>query len=157
MMFARPRRFDLVSAARRAEGFTLIELMIAVAVVAILAAVALPAYTSYIQRGKIAEATSVLAVWRVNMEQWYQNNRRYSDAGDTVCGAAALASPSFTYTCTLGVGTNANQRFLVTAAGAASMTGYTFTVDHDNVQQTTAFPGATVPANCWLKRASDTC
>lgn len=56
-------------------GFTLIEVMIAVAVVAILAAPALPSYRDYVTRGNIPEATSRLLTKQVQMEQWFQDNR----------------------------------------------------------------------------------
>jgi type IV pilus assembly protein PilE len=140
-------------AAGRGRGFTLIELLVAVAIVSILAAVAYPSYTAYARRGKIAGVTGELAVMRVNLEQWYQNNRRYSDGGAN-CGVAVPTLASFTFTCALGA---TNQEFLVTATGNGDMTGYAFTVDHENRQVTTAYPGATVPASCWLKRPSDTC
>lgn len=142
------------------RGFTLIELMITVVVVAILAAIAYPSYTDYVQRSKIAEATGELGTMRVRLEQFYQDNRP-SNYGSTatVCGIAVPTSPSFTFTCNWGAG-GTSQSFLVTATGnaAAGMSGYAFTIDHSNAQRTTAFPGAAgLPAACWLKRKSDAC
>src|SRR2546425_8114960 len=66
---------------QRPTGFTLIELMVAVAIVAILAAVALPNYTDYVRRGKIQEATSALLAMRVKTEQYFQDNRQYPTGG----------------------------------------------------------------------------
>ena len=67
--------------ARGTRGFTLIEVMITVAIVAILAAVAVPQYTRYIQRGNLVEATNALAEYRVRMEQFYQDNGSYGAGG----------------------------------------------------------------------------
>ena len=145
---------------RSERGFTLIELMIAVAIVAILASVAFPSYTEYVRRGRIAEATGELGTMRVKLEQFYQDNRP-NNYGSTAaaCGVAVPTSASFTYACNWGAG-GTSQTFLITATGKASagMSGYTFTIDNTNAQRTTAYPGATgLPAACWLKRKSDTC
>ena len=72
---------------RRHQGFTLIELMIAVAIVAILSAIAIPSYTEYVQRSRIIEATSTLSSMRVKMEQYFQDNRSYVNA----CTAGTVA------------------------------------------------------------------
>ncbi len=67
------------------SGFTLIEMMITVAIVAILASVALPSYSEYVLRSKTEEATSGLAELRVRMEQYFQDNRKYDDYVDGNC------------------------------------------------------------------------
>ena len=67
------------------SGFTLIELMIVVAIVGILATIAYPSYTDYVIRGRIPDATSGLAAKRVQMEQFFQDNRTY--VGAPACAA----------------------------------------------------------------------
>ena len=90
----------------RSRGFTLIEVMITVVIVAVLAAIALPNYTDYITRSKFAEAQGALADLRVKMEQYYQDNRRYSTTtGGGTCGIPGGNTPTvqgaryFTYVC----------------------------------------------------------
>lgn len=139
----------------RVHGFTLIELMIAVAVVAILASVAYPAYTEHVQRSRITGATSALSTTRVQLEQFFQDNRNYG-ANGTACGVAMPAVAHFTLSCNHGPG-GTSQGFLMTATGGGSMAGHAFTVDHDNRQRTTAFPGLTGTAECWLQRRGATC
>lgn len=57
--------------------------MVAVAIVAILAGTALPAYTDYVRRGQLPDAFSALADYRVKMEQYYQDRRNYGTAACT--------------------------------------------------------------------------
>ncbi len=85
-----------------AKGFTLIELMITVAVVGILAAVALPSYTSYVRRANRADARNTLLAAAQRMEQNYTLAGRYDllQDGTTAVDTAMLttwglnASPS---------------------------------------------------------------
>ena len=53
------------------QGFTLIELMIAVAIVGVLAAIAIPAYQNYLARAKITEGLSLAASVKVDVEEFY--------------------------------------------------------------------------------------
>ncbi len=153
-----PRGSRVARVHGREAGFTLIELMIAVAIVSILAAVAYPQYTSYVQRSRLAEATGTLSVTRVRLEQFYQDNRHYGATAAT-CGITMPTGDYFTYSCIWGA-TSSNQSYVITATGKASagMDGYAYTVNQDNLQRTTAFTGAgTLPVNCWLRRAGDAC
>lgn len=135
-------------------GFTLIELMIVVALVGILLTIAVPSYQDYVRRGKIGEATSELAAFRARQEQFFQDNRTYVSGG-TTCGGALPVAKYFTYTCA-GTATT----YTGTAAGIATqgMNGFTFTINQANARQTTAFPGASgLPRNCWIYKKDESC
>lgn len=83
---------------RRAWGFTLIELMIAVAVVAILAAIAYPTYQDSIRKGRRAEGKSALAEAASRQEQYYSDNKSYTnDMTDLGYAASPAVSPDGYY------------------------------------------------------------
>lgn len=146
---------------KQQHGFTIIELMIAVAIIAILAAVALPAYNDYIQRSKLSEAFSALSDFRVRMEQFYQDNRRYDGAGLNGCGAAAPNSKYFTFGCAPDA-VVPSQTYVITATGVANegLTNFVYTLNEKNVRATTTlgtgWNGAPNPA-CWVRRKDGTC
>jgi type IV pilus assembly protein PilE len=137
-------------------GFTLIEVMITVAIIGILAAVALPAYSDYLIRGKIPQATNNLSSMRIKLEQYFQDNRTY--VGACVGGTAAPlpAADNFTYTCpTLTAST-----YTVVATGTGSMANFIYTIDQAGAKQTTGLPSAawgTVTVNCWVVKKGGGC
>lgn len=144
---------------KHANGFTLVELMIVVVIISILSVVAMPAYTDYVMKGKIPDATSNLAAKRVKMEQWFQDNRRY----DTAAGQAPCTntgsngqplSQYFTFSCTIPDTTH----YTITATGAGSMNGFVYTIDQDN-NKTSNAPGDWGPnsTTCWITGKGGKC
>jgi len=146
---------------RRHAGFTLLELMVVVVIVAILAAIGYPSYSDYIRRGKIAEAISTLADTRTKMEQFFLDNRTYlnSDAANMPCNAAVLSAgkKQFTYTCTnLGAGT-----YTVTATGVGTegMGAFAYTINEQNVRGSTVtgLSGWSGNGTCWVTKKGGVC
>lgn len=144
--------------ARRERGFTLIELMIAIAIVAILSMVAMPSYREYIVRGNIPEATSRLATKQVQMEQFFQDNRTY--VGGTGCAADSASSKYFDFTCTDGADAVSAGAYVITAVGKANMAGFKFTINQTGAKTTRAVPtgwSAASPNNCWVTKKGGLC
>lgn len=77
------------------RGFTLIELMVAVVVIAIIAAVGFPSYQEYIRRGKRAEGKAHLMRAAQQMERYYSLNNCYP-SNTATCGSAASSAAALT-------------------------------------------------------------
>jgi len=121
------------------KGFTLIELMIAVAIVAILAAIAVPSYQSYIKTTKLSEGTDALSSAQVKMESFFQNAGTYT--GAPACTTPATLS-NFTLSCTI---TASGATYTYTATGSNSVTiGTTYTVDDQGNHKTNS------AGTCWV-------
>src|SRR6185312_10366756 len=122
---------------KKPGGFTLIEILIAVAIVGILAAIALPSYNQYVVRGKLTEAFSNLLAIRAQSEQYFQDNRTYAGMPCSTTNAKY-----FGYGCS---GLSATT-YIVTATGNAGsdVEGIVFTIDQNNTRVTTVTgPAAT--------------
>ena len=136
------------------SGFSLVELMVVVAIAAIIAAFALPSYRDHILRSYIPEASSGLQLTALRLEQYYQDHRSYLNG--EACGVTLPTSQRFTFSCTSPAD---GQSFVLTATGTAAMDGFTFTIDQQGQTRTTALPQAwgNAPLDCWITKRGATC
>jgi type IV pilus assembly protein PilE len=159
-------RSSFASPNARVTGFTLIEVMIVVVIVGILAAIALPAYFSFITRARITEATTKLSDLRTQMEKYFMDNRTYLDVGGGgKCGVDVAPINAFA-----NYNGDANRRFDVscggpqtattytlTATGIGAMAGFVYTIDQNNVKASVGPAGWTAAPTCWLLRKDGSC
>jgi type IV pilus assembly protein PilE len=129
------------------RGFTLIELLVAVAVVAILAGVAMPAYTSYVFRSRIPAGLDALSAFQTRMEQRFQDVGSYGTGA--ACGLASTSARNFTVTCAL---TNSGQGFTATATGNGPVAGVVYSIDEQGTRRTVSHPKGVPAQNCWSLR-----
>jgi type IV pilus assembly protein PilE len=143
------------------RGFTLIELMITVAVVAILAAVALPAFNNQIRKSRRTEARTTLLDLAARAERMYSANNSYLNAVTGQLNPPDLGYPAGTvwplqsgtgyYSVTVGNPTATTYTFTATTAGAqvADTTCATFTVDNTGNQSAADSSSTNQTSTCW--------
>lgn len=130
---------------KRPAGFTLIELMIVLVIIGILAAVAYPAYTEDVKRGKRADAKAALMNAQLAQEKYRANHTTYGDLDD-INVAAASADGYYT----IAVASADRTGYTMTATPTGSQTGDscgTFAVNQDGKDTS----GNYANADCWGK------
>lgn len=130
-----------VSGRSCASGFTLIELMIVCAIVAILAAIAVPSYAAFMKQSRRGDTESTLMDIAQREQQYLLDQRAYAPNIATL-GESVPADVSAYYTITIALG-GPPASFVITAtpiAGTAQAGDYTLTLDNT---------GAKTPAGVW--------
>ena len=132
-----------------ARGFSLIEMMVVVAIVGILTAIALPSYRDHVTRARLTDAFSGLATIPAQMEQYWPTGRTFENfdrmPADTVNFTFRLTSASQT-------------AYTVTATGVGNAAGFVYTIDQSGARATTSVPsGWTANSSCWVDGKGGTC
>lgn len=130
---------------RAHAGFTLIELMIAVVVLGVLAAIAIPSYTSYVNKSRAKSGSADLAALALNMENRYQLSLSYpvnaagTAATTTMFPAwAPTQSDYFNYTLV-----STATSYTLTATGKSSLANCVMTLNNSNARTATSACGFT--------------
>jgi type IV pilus assembly protein PilE len=142
--------------ARPAAGFTLIELMVALAVVAITMMIAASSYRNYLRRGHRSEAVQALLAVAVEQEKFHLANGRYGDRLDAAAGEnppglpVASRTPGGHYVLAVPTASAAEFRLVATAAGnGGDPSCTTLSIDESGRRAATDARGADSTARCW--------
>lgn len=141
-------------------GFTLIELMVVVAIIGVLSAIALPAYRDYVVRSQLTEAVTNLTTLRADMERYYQDFRTYKAVTGTAtppCTDTGTVMGKFTVSCPAA--NLSDSAYLLKAVGVtgSAAAGFTFTVNQKDEKSTVAPTNWPSCTSKWLTRKGDSC
>jgi type IV pilus assembly protein PilE len=138
------------------RGFSLIELMIVVAIIAILTAIAVPTYLRYVLHGRRAEAYSLLEQDQAMLERCYAQNFSYTPAAPAVCPAPATTSQNGYYALAAAPATAISAGgYVLTAVASGPQAQDTpcasFSITSANVRAAKTSAGADNTSVCWAR------
>jgi len=135
----------MVRCPRSRHGFTAVELLVTLAVIGVIVAIAYPAYTDFVERSRRSEAAEALQNLATLQEQFYNDNKSYTDDLDALGLPATTENAYYTLSVTLGAPVDGTvQSYILNANALPPQTADTectlIRLDSD---------GTKTPAACW--------
>ena len=125
----------------KSRGFTLVELMITVAIIGILAMIAVPQYSDYLSKSRRSDGMTALLNMAALQERFYVQNNTYAGDGNISQVGGSTTSEGFY---TIKISSASTTAFLLTATAISEQVG-----DTDCATMTLSSTGAKLPVGCW--------
>lgn len=141
------------------SGFTLIELIIVMAVIGILAGIALPAYQDYTKQGRVTEAATTLISLATQLEGRYLETRSYTDESN-ICSLGFNNTEHFSFSCSIP--NEGSQQYLLSAT-STQLFSQTKTLilglNEQGIKTSILLSGSTILGEyeCWLRSINGEC
>jgi type IV pilus assembly protein PilE len=133
---------------RKQHGFTLVELMVTVAIIGVISAIAFPSYNSYMKKSRRADAKVGLSKVADKQERYYLQQNTYATSTALLGLANPVVSDEGYYNITVNAGAG-TAGFTLSAAAVGVQTGDTTTSAGDCTTMTLSSTGAKTPEACW--------
>jgi len=142
---------------RQDSGFSLIELLVVVAIIGILTAIAVPAYGNYVTRSRLVEGFSGLSAAQTSAEDYWSNGHTYVGL-DTVDATHPRRLPADSTNFTFSASNLSDSAYTITATGQGTLNGFVYTIDQNGTRATVHAPaGYGTSTSCWIDRKGGQC
>lgn len=140
---------------RKSSGFTMVELMIVVAIIAILAAIAIPSYRRYVVRANRTEASKALADLAARQERFYYTNNGFTGTLADLNGTTTMATRHYAFSMVASAASVAPATYTVTATPTGTQASDDVeckTISLDNIGRWSSTGATTNDPKCWGNR-----
>jgi type IV pilus assembly protein PilE len=134
---------------RYLAGFSMIELMIVLVIIAILAAIAIPSYRQYVLRGHRTDATRALQDLASRQENYFFSNNRYPSSMSSINGSSSVAGPYFSVAIPSASSTDYTLRATAQGTQMKDTSCASFSLNRAGQRTALSTSGTDTTTSCW--------